>query len=305
MRPPPPDVTRWLAGWPRPTSLTVDVVAAGTNPDTGEPAGTTRDGADLAAGRWSAYSLRADQVSTDSTAIVPTDTPGDSGALRLTIALSKTPATVPPDRLAIRWTPDGAGAEPQHVADVQLSTVPPLTSAMAAAAGFAVDASAPRMIIARDIAVAEAQECTQRIMAADLVEILMTPGRYLLPPNLDAQQIVRIEPLDGSAHITAPTKIPTIDTGIAAVCPTPDRPWPTSGARIVVECGMPAIPPDLAEAMARRWRHWAAAPESAVPSQATSYSVEGTTYRLTTAGRRRTGDQTVDAVYARHRSAMM
>ena len=294
-----PHATRWLAGWPRPTSLTVAVAAAGTDPTTGEPAAAARDAGALTAGTWTVASRRNDDVSTDPDAVTAAN--GDGGALLLTLDLDRIPVTVAPDRLIVAWTPDGSAAA-QDVAVVRLSTSPPVTAAAAAAAGWHV---ADRSVLARDIAIIEAEQCSRRTFVTDLGTFILPAGRRLLPADLDVQHIVRIEPLDGSAHITDPALIPDVDRDISAVIPDHARPLPACGSRIVAHCGIPTMPPDLADAVARRWRHWATSPETAIPSQATSYAIDGTTYRLAVATRYRTGDQTVDAVYSRHRSPVL
>jgi hypothetical protein len=72
--------------------------------------------------------------------------------------------------------------------------------------------------------------------------------------------------------------------------------WPTR-VRVGFEFGLDAPPADVQQVAAKRVRWFANRPASTIPDRATSYSVDGGTYRIQTAGRDRTGDDDVDAVY--------
>ena len=73
--------------------------------------------------------------------------------------------------------------------------------------------------------------------------------------------------------------------------------------RFGVITGLQRTPEDLADAMARRYRHWLTQPKSAIPDRATSWTSDaGGTYRLMLPNIRSTGDPAVDAIYKRFSS---
>ena len=77
--------------------------------------------------------------------------------------------------------------------------------------------------------------------------------------------------------------------------------WDAGVWRFGVVTGFTQTFDDLANAMARRYRHFLTEPRSAVPSRATSFTSEGgATYRLSMPNARSTGDPEVDAVYRRY-----
>lgn len=78
--------------------------------------------------------------------------------------------------------------------------------------------------------------------------------------------------------------------------------WPTGVRNIVVEYehGWDEPPPDLSDAAMSRLRTILVRPGSGVPARAQSYTTsDGSSFRLSSADRRHTGDMDVDATYER------
>lgn len=77
--------------------------------------------------------------------------------------------------------------------------------------------------------------------------------------------------------------------------------WPPGVVVVGYEHGPADIPADLVRAALLRFKDRAVAVSSAVPDRATSYSMDGSVFRLSIARSDRTGIPDVDAVYQRYR----
>jgi hypothetical protein len=127
-------------------------------------------------------------------------------------------------------------------------------------------------------------------------------NRLLLPPYVRSVRAVTVHVPGWTTEILSEEQLADLEVDSADCLVRPGAIWPT-GALITVslEHGLDRPPPDLRTAALTRLRHRLNASASGIPDRAESFTAgEGGTFRLATAGKRRTGIPDVDAVYQRY-----
>lgn len=207
------------------------------------------------------------------------------------------------DELVATWTVDGVG----HTRIVSIVGAPYFTLEQAEDTGYEsyAEPDADRSRRARIIAERECERIVGRVYVPTFRQIrtlISTAASTLVVPDLELRALVAVDEYDtdgttvNKSWTAAELAAVHLDTGgmierLAAA-------WSPCLTTIGYEFGLDQPPDDIAEAVIRRWRYHLAHPASAIPDRATTFSAgEGGTFRLSTAGPKRTGDHDVDAVY--------
>jgi hypothetical protein len=154
------------------------------------------------------------------------------------------------------------------------------------------------LIEKRGIVELEAERITGRAFVPrfGVAEMAGSPNDLVLP-EWDIRSVRWIETIAANGTATPWTQ-PQLDevTGNLDAGVLSGVVWPTR-VRVGFEFGFDHPPDDVRQAAAKRLRWFCNRPASTIPDRATSYTVDGGTYRIQTANRDRTGDDDVDAVY--------
>ena len=154
------------------------------------------------------------------------------------------------------------------------------------------------LLATRTIAEWEVERITNRAFVPRFrVAELAGSASDLVLPEWDVRTIRWISSVDPDGTVTPWTvdELANVQLDGSAGVIVSGRSW--RRVRIGFEYGLDYPPEDIRRAVVKRIRWFANRPTSTIPDRATSYSVDGGTYRIQTANRDRTGDDDVDAVY--------
>lgn len=235
--------------------------------------------------------------------------PLDSDAAQTYTATIAAAANTAVDVLVAVWTSGDSGVTRTETVNVVSRAYFPLD--LAGEAGFRIsgDLSVERRRWARLNAEHEAELITGRAFVPQFrqdLDVIGSGSAEQLFPVAPVASLLAVVELD-SDGITDTTwtagELANVDLGgTSGIVRRFGDTWAPVRHRINYLHGYGAPPPDIVEAVMRRYVHYLSKPGSGVADRALSYTTEdGVSYRLSIPSRERTGDPEVDAIYARYR----
>jgi len=225
---------------------------------------------------------------------------GSSSTYSATVSAADSPRT---DLWSVTWTADSADHEEMIAVVGGVYATTARIRALEPSLGDVGKYPAEVLLEKREIAEFEVEQITDRAFVPRFSVARRRGGSSgLVLPEWDVRSVRWVRTVNADSSVTDWTaeRLALVDVvdGGAGVIGLRSGCWPDV-VEVGFEFGLDRPPNDLETMVAKRTRWFANRPNSTVPDRATSYTVDGGTYRIQTEGEKRTGDDAVDAVYAR------